>query len=59
MRVDLECIDCRVHYSIRWKMMDHSHGDPDHPLEDDDDSNEELFPEKCPFCGNSAEEIDS
>jgi len=39
--------------------MDHSHGDPDHPLEDDDDSNEELFPEKCPFCGNSAEEIDS
>jgi len=31
--------------------------DPAHPLEDNDyDSQEELFPSQCPFCGSSADE---
>jgi hypothetical protein len=59
MKANLECDQCEVHYQVKWTHMAHDHGDPEHPLEDDDDSRMELSPSICPFCGHAANEVES
>jgi len=57
MKQDLECVNCAVHYTVKWTPMESDLVDPAHPLEDNDyDLQEELFPSQCPFCGSSADE---
>lgn len=56
MKAELECPNCNVHYMIKWTILNDFAPEEVHPLETDDDSLTELFPELCPFCGHSADE---
>ena len=55
-KADLECCSCGVAYTIRWTPI-RQEEDVD-PIEQDDDFAEDLFPERCPFCGDTADESD-
>ena len=59
MKVDKECPCCGAQYSIRFEQII-ADLDPEIDNETiyDDDSEQEMYPEFCPFCGVHESEED-
>lgn len=60
MKLFLECSNCEISYNINWSYQStHRHNELISAVEDEEEfiAHEELWPNLCPFCGQTSDEI--